>query len=310
MFRKGMYFIIFTILCASLFWGCSQENPYPENTSKGNGSWDFTPKVLVPEAPGIVVFQNEAVTMDASHTDQGYVMISYQGTSEKVKLQITGPDSVTYTYDIQKRGEYETFSFPSGNGDYQLTVLEQLSGTKYVQIFSQSVSVSLEDEFLPFLYPNQYVWFTPDSQAVKKASQLAEGADNEIDVISNVFFYVTDTISYDKEKARTVSPFYLPDIDQTLASETGICFDYAALMAAMLRSQGIPARLDIGYAGEIYHAWISAYTEESGWIKNIISFDGNSWKLMDPTFVSSSKKDPSIFEYIGDGTNYTVKFIY
>jgi transglutaminase-like putative cysteine protease len=59
-------------------------------------------------------------------------------------------------------------------------------------------------------------------------------------------------------------------------------------MTAMLRSQGIPTKLVIGYAGDIYHAWISVYTEEKGWIENAIEFHGNEWVRMDPTFASTT----------------------
>ena len=41
----------------------------------------------------------------------------------------------------------------------------------------------------------------------------------------------------------------LPSVDETLKTKKGICFDYAALMTAMLRSQGIPTKLEIGYQG-------------------------------------------------------------
>ena len=34
----------------------------------------------------------------------------------------------------------------------------------------------------------------------------------------------------------------------------------------MLRSQRIPAKLEIGYSGDIYHAWISVYIKDIGWI--------------------------------------------
>ena len=59
---------------------------------------------------------------------------------------------------------------------------------------------------------------------------------------------------------------------KTLRTGRGICFDYASLTAAMLRSQNIPARLEIGYSGDVYHAWISVYTEETGWIDRLIEF--------------------------------------
>ena len=35
----------------------------------------------------------------------------------------------------------------------------------------------------------------------------------------------------------------------------GICQDLAAVTACMLRVQGVPAKLVIGYADKYYHAW-------------------------------------------------------
>ena len=71
----------------------------------------------------------------------------------------------------------------------------------------------------------------------------------------------------------------------------GICFDYASLMAALLRSQGIPTKLVVGYSGDAYHAWISVYLDEIGWVDKIIEFDGKSWSLIDPTPVSYTHLD-------------------
>ena len=81
-------------------------------------------------------------------------------------------------------------------------------------------------------------------------------------------------------------------------------------MTAMLRSQNIPTKLVTGYTGSAYHAWISTYTKETGWVEGVIFFDGVSWKLMDPTFASSSNSSDAIMKYIGDGKNYTVKYLY
>ena len=91
---------------------------------------------------------------------------------------------------------------------------------------------------------------------------------------------------------------YLPDPDETLETGKGICFDYAALMVTMLRSQRIPARLEIGYAGTVYHAWISAYVDDIGWVDGIIQFTNNTWTMMDPTFASSGKGDKEIENFI------------
>ena len=69
-------------------------------------------------------------------------------------------------------------------------------------------------------------------------------------------------------------------------------------------------RLEIGYAGTAYHAWLSAYTEDTGWINGIIRFDGTDWSLMDPTFASSANESESIMQYIGNGANYSAKYQY
>lgn len=117
-------------------------------------------------------------------------------------------------------------------------------------------------------------------------------------------------LSYDYIKAQNVKSGYLPALDKVLEKKKGICFDYAALMTGMLRSQGIPCKLVVGYAGSAYHAWISVWTEETGWLESTIYFDGQSWQRMDPTFASTGGQSASIMKYIGDGKNYSVKYLY
>ena len=51
------------------------------------GTRDNTPVVCVGSADGTTVYENDLVTLDASHSDDGYVMVCYRGTNEKVKLQ-------------------------------------------------------------------------------------------------------------------------------------------------------------------------------------------------------------------------------
>ena len=128
-------------------------------------------------------------------------------------------------------------------------------------------------------------------------------------MIQNIYTYVTENITYDEEKAAKVRDGYLPVIDDTLSSGTGICFDYASLMTAMMRTQRIPTKLEIGYSGDVKHAWISAHVDEVGWIDDIIEFDGSSWTLMDPTLAASNSRK-SVKKYIGDGTNYTLQYSY
>ena len=87
----------------------------------------------------------------------------------------------------------------------------------------------------------------PDASAcVRKGEALSSGCASDLDVVSSVYSFVTKNIAYDNAKAATVQSGYAPFPDNTLASGKGICFDYASLMTAMLRSQQIPTRLEVG----------------------------------------------------------------
>lgn len=306
-YRLHLSYLLIAIFCL-LLGGCSGSSSASRKEHSGPPR-DSTPKVLTPSADGVTVYQNDFASIDASNTSQGYVMVKYNGTNEKVKLQITCPDQSCYTYLISDRGAYDTFPLTAGNGSYALQVLENVAGDTYTVSLAQSINVSIEDEFLPFLYPNQYVNFHTDSKAVSKGSDLAKDTYSDLDVVQNIYNYVIKNISYDTAKAQNVSYGYVPDIDDTLSSKKGICFDYAALMTSMLRSQNIPTKLEVGYSGDAYHAWISTYIDDKGWVDDIIQFDGDTWQIMDPT-LAATNDSAAVKKYVGDGSHYIVKYTY
>lgn len=274
------------------------------------GSRSNAPVCLVPVASGVTVFENDLARIDASNTKDGYVIVKYTGSSDKVKLQVTGPTEVTYTYSLSTSAQLdEVFPLQCGDGEYMINVFENIEGTKYSLAFSHPVEVTLTNEFSPFLFPNQYVTFTSQSKAVEKGSELAFPCNTDLDVVSEVYNFMIENITYDHEEAESVQSGYIPDVDEVLETRTGICLDYAALMTAMLRSQRIPTRMEIGYAGTAYHAWLSTYITDVGWVNGIIEFDGKDWSLMDPTF-ASNLSEKKLKDFIGDGTNYQVKYIY
>lgn len=306
-YRLHLSYLLIAIFCL-LLGGCSGSSSASRKEHSGPPR-DSTPRVLTPSADGVTVYQNDFASIDASNTSQGYVMVKYNGTNEKVKLRITCPDQSCYTYLISDRGAYDTFPLTAGNGSYALQVLENVAGDTYTVSLAQSINVSIEDEFLPFLYPNQYVNFHTDSKAVSKGSDLAKDTYSDLDVVQNIYNYVIKNISYDTEKAQNVSYGYVPDIDDTLSSKKGICFDYAALMTSMLRSQNIPTKLEVGYSGDAYHAWISTYIDDKGWVDDIIQFNGNTWQIMDPT-LAATNDSAAVKKYVGDGSHYVVKYTY
>lgn len=269
-------------------------------------------RLKIPEADGLVTYSNDFAAIDASHTDQGYVCVKYQaGETRRIKVQITRAGGTTYTYNLAADGQYDVFPLSQGDGTYQINVFRNLSGDRYTQVYGKSVSVKLQDQLLPFLYPNQYVNFDEKSAMVARTDLLCSDDKTDLEKVETVYNYVIKNIKYDYELAASAESTYLPNLDLILQKKKGICFDYAALMSGMLRSQNIPAKLVIGYTsrGE-YHAWISVYINEIGWVNDIIQFDGKKWKLMDPTFASTGGSSRKTLEYINNESNYSEKYCY
>ena len=288
--------------------GTGTQIDVPAANTAGDAN-DVKASFVVPEASGRLVKKTAKATIDYSNTADGYVMVRFTGISSKrLRARVEGP-ATTYTYDI-KQGEWTVFPLSDGNGKYQFKVYENVSGNRYSVVASASCNVELKDEFAPFIRPNQYVDYSLAEKTVSKAWELTKDLTDPLKKVEVVYSYVVKNLSYDREKASTVTSGYLPVLDTILEGQKGICFDYAALMTGMLRSQGVPCKLVIGYAGTAYHAWISVWTEATGWIDGAVYFDGASWYRMDPTFASSGGQSKEIMAYIGNGANYTVKYLY
>ena len=295
----------FICLCLLLFFGTGCGN---KSASSSNEPPVFSPpRVLVTEAPGTDTLGQSPLVLDISNISQGYLTAISDDNGTTKNIQLSSDDGIVYSYFI-KSGENAAIPFTSGSGTYQISCYEQIAGSQYAALYAQTLDVSLENEFLPFLYPNQYVNFTPESRACRLALSLLPEYATEQECINSVYDYVTTHIMYDTEKAATVEAGYLPDIDKTMETGKGICFDYAALMTAMLRSRDIPCKLQIGYAGDIKHAWIDVYIRGKGWVEHAISYDGEQWNRMDPTFAANSEDEELTSSYIGDSENYTLQF--
>ena len=249
---------------------------------------------------------NKKVQIDLSESHLGYVAVSVN-SNKRFKFQVIHGDA-TYTYDVKSDGTPSVFPLQTGDGDYVFRAMENVSGKKYAQALQLSRRVTLDDPFQPFLRPSDYSRYTADSRCVKKATDLAQDAKDQVEIVSAVYAYVNKTVRYDHMKAATVQSGYLPDPDETLKTRRGICFDYASLAAAMLRSQGVPCKVIFGYVApnQLYHAWNMFYTEETGWVTVSFKANGKDWTRMDLTFTANGQDDT----FIGNGSNYTDLYFY
>ena len=268
------------------------------------------PDIAVPTSPGTKLATAQNGAIDYSNADKGYVSAEYTGNKAKSKLQVRANGEI-YNFDVTVGGGTEYFPLSMGNGHYIITLFELVQGNNYATVLRQEIDVTITNPRSPYSYSNRYVYYDKNSQCVYKAAELCAGKTSTIDKISAVFQWVTENVSYDYNLAATVTKGYTPDPDTTMKKKTGICFDYASLMAAMLRSQGIPTRLVIGDASpDIYHAWNEIYTEQTGWITPELMLKNNGYNIADATFYSTAKDKKQIADYISNTANYYATYYY
>lgn len=234
--------------------------------------------MLFPQSSKEGFLEKNGTVVDAGHAGQGYIRIKHRQSKKRLKVRISQGEE-SYTYDLNQNGEFEVFPLQLGSGSYKVRVFEQVKGTQYSGVSNISFKADLEDENLPYLYPNQYVSYDADSAAVAQSLELCASLESDRQKVDAIEKYLTGKFMYDYLKVYTIkqTTTYLPDVDATLAEKKGLCFDFAALMCCMLRVQGIPTQLVIGYADNAYHAW------------NQVLVDGE-WRLIDTTSRISGTK--------------------
>lgn len=220
---------------------------------------------------------------DAEFTDNknGTVTMSYVNNEKsKVKLVIQKDKGKQYKYDIPK-GEVElTFPLTQGNGKYKLILCRNTTGSKYAVMQSKQVEMKLSAENDAFLTSHYVISWDDTNDAIKKAQSLTKKSRTPKAKLEAIYKYVVKNYSYDYKKAKNIDKLssemaYIPDIDQVLDDKTGICYDISVLMASMLRSVDIPAKVVTGYTpnAATYHAWNSVCYEKK-----------ENWRTVDATY--------------------------
>lgn len=250
--------------------------------------------------------QGPGCAIDVSHVSQGYAAAT--GVSgARLKLQVKNGDN-SYNYDMPTDGTPIFVPMNMGNGTYTLRIMQNTSGSNYAELLSATAGVGLDSPFEPYLRPNVFCSFDDGSAAVRKAREITAGCATQGDALRAICNFIIDNVSYDTAKAERLSSSsgYVPNPDATLSSMSGICFDYASLGAAMLRSVGIPTRIVTGYVSpnDFYHAWIMVYIDGT-WHTAQFSVNPGEWSRVDLTFASTGGG-----AYVGDGVGYQDRYVY
>ncbi len=141
----------------------------------------------------------------------------------------------------------------------------------------QSVTLK-ERERNEFLAPDSLVPVT--GVPAQLASSITETESTPLDKAHAIYDYVFSNMRYDK----TGTGWGRGDVLYACDAKKGNCTDFHSLFIAMARSQGIPARFEIGFplpttahSGEIagYHCWADFFEPQRGWVPVDIS---EAWK--------------------------------
>lgn len=252
--------------------------------------------------------------VDDGNAHLGYVWVSITcNRPAKARVLMNGQDfGQEYIYNIPNNGTWVALPLSEGDGQYMVQLMEKKvedpKDTIYTARFKHKVDVQLDSEYAPFLVNNIYVDYTKSSEVVKLGYEVTKDAGNELEALTAIFNYVSDNIAYDYDLAddiiNRVVTGYIPDIPGSMRKGKGICQDFASIMAAMLRSQNVPTKFIKGDALQsdyrVYHAWVSVYIKDAGWVTQKIQFDGKSWQMLDPTFEATGASEKE-FEYNATG---------
>ena len=207
-----------------------------------------------PEASGEQALRDGGLILDLSHMSKGYAMAAVsEPTDKRMKIQVVY-NGEQLLYDLNGSGLYEVLPFQFGSGPYSISLFENVEGSRFAGKGRIDLSVQLEDENAAFKVPNQYVNYTRESPSVLKSDEISAGK-SQSQIYDEVCDFMASEFTYDFVRAVSISPGELPEVDGCYENRSGICQDLSAVMISMLRVQGIPSRLMIGFADGYYHAW-------------------------------------------------------
>ncbi|NLJ72662.1 MAG: transglutaminase domain-containing protein [Syntrophomonadaceae bacterium] len=241
--------------------------------------------LLILVFPALALAKPTLPTIDKSELDRGIVLVSYEaGDKGNYIIRIT-KGMKTYDYPVVPNGRYP---LQIGNGNYKILIGEQITGKTYKAVASEDIKLDLKDTKIAFLQSTYMINWHSQTKAVVKANELTKQLKTNREKLSVIYDYIVNNISYDYDLAKTVQSGYVPNLDVTYDKASGICYDYATMMAAMLRSVGLPTKLVMGFHKddlETYHAWNEVYVD-------------GKWLTIDTTYdavkVQAGSKTPMV----------------
>lgn len=172
-------------------------------------------------------------------------------------------------------------------------------------VSADDLRASSEDAYTPDAILEAYAFEDDISdETIALAASITGGATTRYDKVAALEDWFDANVEYTRDVADV--PDGVDPVDRLLfESRVGYCEQIATAMAVMLRSQGIPTRIAVGYVpGEFDDStgeWISRGRDAHAWTE--VYFPGIGWQGFDPTSgVPLAGEEPPRPESTGDGT--------
>lgn len=186
-------------------------------------------------------------------------------------LSANGQHCLSFTLTTEPRDEILQHTDRFGNDVRHFDVLlphQRLIVTAISEVLTpgafapEAEALSPLDEF-DYLMPTTYAPITAD---IRQFAQVHIAPDDATATAQTLMHALSGAIKYEKG-ATDVST----TADQALALGRGVCQDFAHIMIAACRSQGLPARYVSGYLFSrghdvASHAWVDVYVPDHGWL--------------------------------------------
>lgn len=199
------------------------------------------------------------------------LMVRSNDYGSNMRIMVEKEDE-KYYYSLSN--SVEKIPVQLGNGIYTIKILKNLEGNRYKVV--KNLDLKIEDSDLDvYLSSSQPVYWQNQDKLTDLKNNLMEGLITDREKVEAAYNYLVKNVKYDYNKINGLSTDYVPNIGNTITTKKGICYDYAALFAGILRAEGIHTKLVKGYKSDIqaYHAW------------NEVLIDG-TWVVIDTTYDS------------------------
>lgn len=213
-----------------------------------------------------VVSENDYMMLVLSttyYTTNGFE-VDYKTVEATVIVHKKNDSYESYKVVIEKENEYiynmvsevEYFPLQMGEGSYNINILGSDDNRRFKLLSNQSFKVEM-DENAVFLNTSQTVNWDETTEVSILAQALTLDAETDLEKLEAIHTYIVNNVKYDYRKAEDLPKGYIPNAEETLEERTGICYDFSALLASMMRSVDVPTKLVKGYSTytPVYHAW-------------------------------------------------------